>query len=327
MNESEKNPAPQGQALGSPASAASPQPPTPSPQPPPAPPRAPRPAVPPSAPPPPATSPWARQIGAVLRLELKKTFLSKRGWWIYCLALGPVALTLIHWLFEARRGAGRHSMGEDSIIFAALFMFYYLRAGIFFGCMGIFSNLFRGEMLEKTLHYYFLTPMRREMLVAGKYLAGLAVALVLFVGSAALSFVLLGKHFGAAWTDYLLHGPGLNQLGSYALVATLACIGYGAVFLMCGLFFKNPMIAAAVVWVWENLNPFLPTVLKKISVIFYLKNLCPVEVPVGPPFNVMVIEADPSPFWVAVPGLLLLSLILLVYSGVSARNTEINYGE
>ena len=28
--------------------------------------------------------------------------------------------------------------------------------------MGIFSNLFRGEMLEKTLHYYFLTPIRRE---------------------------------------------------------------------------------------------------------------------------------------------------------------------
>ena len=47
--------------------------------------------------------------------------------------------------------------------------------------MGIFSNLFRGEMLEKTLHYYYLTPMRRELLVAGKYLAGLAVALVLFV--------------------------------------------------------------------------------------------------------------------------------------------------
>jgi hypothetical protein len=71
-------------------------------------------------------------------------------------------------------------------------------------------------------------------------------------------------------------------------------------------------IPAAVVWVWENLNPFLPTVLKKVSVIFYLKNLCPVEVPVPPPLNVMVIEADTTPFWIAVPGLLLLTLILLV---------------
>ncbi len=270
---------------------------------------------------------WMRQIGGVLRLELKKTFLSKRGWWIYFLALGPVLLTLVHWLFEAQRHGGRHSMGEDSLVFAALFMFYYLRAGIFFGCMGIFANLFRGEMLEKTLHYYFLTPMRREALVMGKYLAGLAVALVLFVGSAAVSFLLIGRHFGAAWSDYLLHGPGLRQLGAYALVSALACMGYGAVFLMCGLLFKNPMIAAAVVWVWENINPFLPTVLKKISVIFYLKNLCPVEVPVPPPFNVMVIEADPTPFWIAVPGLLMVTLIFLAYAAVSARQAEISYGE
>jgi len=273
------------------------------------------------------SSSWTRQIGGVLRLELKKTFLSKRGWWIYLLALGPVLLTLIHWLFEARRRGGRHSLGEDSLVFAGLFMFYYLRAGIFFGCMGIFSNLFRGEMLEKTLHYYFLTPMRREMLVAGKYLAGLVVALVLWEGSVAASFLLLGKHFGPAWTDYLLHGPGLRQLGSYMLVTALACIGYGAVFLMSGLFFKNPMIPAAVVWVWENLEPFLPAVLKKISVIFYLKNLCPVEVPIPPPFNVIVVEADPSPFWIAVPGLLMVAGILLIYSAISAKQTEISYGE
>ncbi len=292
------------------------------------------PITPPVAPPAqPASAPvestvW-RQIGGVMRLELKKAFLSKRGWWIYFLALGPVAVTVLHWLIEGRLGhrAGRHSIGEDSIIFAAMFMFYYLRAGIFFGCMGIFSNLFRAEMLEKTLHYYFLTPLRRELLVAGKYLAGLVVAVVLFGSSVALAFLTIGRHFGPSWTDYLLHGPGLGQLGSYVLVTVLACIGYGAVFLMSGLFFKNPMIPAAVVWVWENLNPFLPTLLKKISVIFYLKSLCPVEVPIPPPFNVMVVDADPTPFCVAVPGLLLLSLIFLAYAGISARTTEINYGE
>jgi hypothetical protein len=270
---------------------------------------------------------WMRQIQGVLRLELKKTFLSKRGWWIYLLALGPVVLTLIHWMFENGRRGGRHSVGEDSMVFAGLFIFYYLRAGIFFGCMGIFSNLFRGEMLEKTLHYYFLTPMRRELLVIGKYLSGLVVASVLFSGSAALAFLMIGRHAGAEWSNYLSPGPGYHQLRSYILVSVLACVGYGAVFLMSGLFFKNPMFPAAVVWVWENLNPFLPSMLKKISVIFYLKNLCPVEVPVPPPLNVMVIEADPTPFWIAVPGLIVLSAILLVYSGISARQTEINYGD
>jgi hypothetical protein len=270
---------------------------------------------------------WVRQILAVLRLELKKSFLSKRGWWIYLLALGPVALTLIHWMFENQRRGGRHSVGEDSMVYAGLFIFYYLRAGIFFGCMGIFSNLFRGEMLEKTLHYYFLTPMRRELLVAGKYLAGVVVAATLFTSSAALSFLMIGRHAGVEWSNYLSPGPGYRQLWAYVLVSALACLGYGAVFLMSGLFFKNPLFPAAVVWVWENLNPFLPSMLKKISVIFYLKNLCPMEVPLEPPFNAMVIEAEATPFWIAVPGLLMVTLILLVYSGLSARQTEINYGE
>jgi hypothetical protein len=60
---------------------------------------------------------------------------------------------------------------------------------------------------------------------------------------------------------------------------------------------------------------------------FLSEESVPVEVPVPPPLNVMVIEADPTPFWIAVPGLIVLSAILLVYSGISARQTEINYGD
>ena len=270
---------------------------------------------------------WLRQIGGVLRLELKRTAFSRRGWWIYLLALAPVGIMVLHWLFELNSRGGRHSIGDDSVAFAAVFLFFFLRGAIFFGCMGIFTNLFRGEMLQKTMHYYFLTPVRRELLVAGKYLAGLIVALVLFVGSTALSFLIIGRHAGAAWTDYLTHGPGMSQLTSYCLVAALACIGYGAVFLMCGLLFRNPLIPAATVWVWEGINPFLPSLLKKVSVIFYLKNLCPVEVPVPPPFSLMVINTEPTPMWLAIPGLLALALLLLIYTAISARQAEINYSE
>jgi hypothetical protein len=272
---------------------------------------------------------WRRQLGAVLRLEWKKTLVSGRGWWIYCLALGPVVLTLLHWLIEAERTAPmpRHSLGDDSTAYAALFQLFYLRGAIFFGCMGIFNNLFRGEMLEKTLHYYYLTPLRRELLVAGKYLAGLGTALVLFVSSAAAAFLLIGRHHGAAYADYIWRGPGLGQLGWYSVTAALACAGYGAVFLMCGLRYRNPMIPAAVVYVWENLNPFLPPLLKKISVIYYLKGLTPVEVPVPPPLNVMVVDADSTPAWIAISGLLALTMVLLACSALMAREGEISYGE
>ena len=59
---------------------------------------------------------------------------------------------------------------------------------MFFGCVGIFTNLFRGEMLDKSLHFYLLTPVRREILLAGKYLAGLLATVVIFTASVALQW-------------------------------------------------------------------------------------------------------------------------------------------
>jgi len=271
-----------------------------------------------------------RQVAAVIRLELKKTFFSRRGWWVYLLALAPLGLTLMHSLIEVRlqaMGRRAHTVAQDTEIFAVMFQLYFLRLAIFFGCVGVFMNLFRVEMLEKTLHYYFLTPMRRELLVLGKYLTGISVALVLFVLSVIASFYLLGRHQGVAWSEFLSHGAGLSQMGSYALIAALACVGYGAIFLVAGLFIRNPMIPAAVVWVWENLNPFLPGLLKKISVIFYLKSLAPVSVPVPPPLSLLVVDTDPTPAWLAIPGLLLVALAVLTCAAISARRAEISYGE
>jgi ABC-type transport system involved in multi-copper enzyme maturation permease subunit len=63
--------------------------------------------------------------------------------------------------------------GQDSIMFAGVFQFFFLRLAIFFGCLGIFMNLFRGEILDRSLHFYFLAPIRREVLMTGKFLAGL----------------------------------------------------------------------------------------------------------------------------------------------------------
>ena len=143
-----------------------------------------------------------RQVSGVIGLEWKKTFLSRRGWWVYLLALGPLGINLMHTLVSLRRlGFRGHTVFQDSQIFAGEFELYFLHLGIFFGCMGIFSNLFRGEMLERTLHYYFLTPMRRELLVVGKFLAGLIVALVLFEVSVGASFWLLGRHQGVHEVD------------------------------------------------------------------------------------------------------------------------------
>src|SRR5579872_2996647 len=109
------------------------------------------------------------QIYAVLRLELKKTFFSRRGLWIYLLAFAPVFLYAGHSITMLRKGKPC-DFGLDTNILATVFQVFYLRLAIFFGCLGIFMNLFRGEVLDKSLHFYFLAPIRRDVLMVGKFL-------------------------------------------------------------------------------------------------------------------------------------------------------------
>src|SRR5207249_1626717 len=200
----------------------------------------------PSEGPPPSES-WS-QILSVIRLELRKSFLARRGLWVYLLAFAPVLLFFGNSLYSSRekvrlarlaaehpvskealaalrigdsrdrivealgepynkltfrvpvgsrregrvveRGMYRYTDGESDVrlmfddgqlrqinrtepmdppkasrLFAGVFQLYYVRLAIFFGCVGVFMNLFRGEMLDKSLHFYLLSPMPREVLL------------------------------------------------------------------------------------------------------------------------------------------------------------------
>lgn len=223
-----------------------------------------------------------------------------------------------------------YNVGEDAIMFAGVFQFFFLRLAIFFGCLGIFMNLFRGEVLDKSLHFYFLAPIRREVLMAGKFIAGLLATCTIFIASELLQTAAFLWHFNARAKDlYLYHHHGLEHTAIYVGVTVLACIGYGAFFLVGGMLFRNSIIPAAAVLIWEGINPFLPALLKQFSVIYYLKSLCPVEIPVPPGtpglFALLISNADPVSPPLAIVGILVVAVIALAVSSFQVRRMEINY--
>jgi ABC-type transport system involved in multi-copper enzyme maturation permease subunit len=358
---------------------------------------------------------WWAQIKAVIRLEMKKTFLARRGIWIYILAVMPIVLFAVHTAVVSRqrqrsseiahqsgktlayqdllgvqpgmthdevvarlgrapvrfhwkekhfesgvvtfipRENYRYSDGandlyvdftdgkvtsinirqaydvpQDSLVFAGVFQFFYLRLAIFFGCLGIFMNLFRGEILDKSLHFYFLAPIRRDVLMVGKFLAGLLATCIIFVTSEVLQLIVFTWGFSPNARDlYLYQNHGLEQAAAYLGITALACLGYGAFFLAAGMLFKNPIFPAATILIWEAMNPFLPALLKKFSVIYYLKSLCPVEIPAPPGMPplmaLLVSNPDPVSRPVAILGIVSLALVVLYVSSLQVRRLEINY--
>jgi ABC-type transport system involved in multi-copper enzyme maturation permease subunit len=263
----------------------------------------------------------ARQTLAVLRLELGRNFLGRRALLLYVLAGLPPTVIAAVAIFLPREYEAR-DFAELSVVYSVIYGGLILRTLLFFGCAWVFMNLFRGEVVDRSLHYYFLAPVRREVLVVGKYLSGLAATVTLFGASTLGSFALI--YFGLyppQSMEYFFDGPGFGQALTYAGITALACVGYGAVFLIVGLFFRNPVIPALLIYGWEWINFLLPPLLKKVSVIHYLHSLAPVPPPPGP----FAVLAEPTPAWISVPSLLIFTALALVIAGLHIRRQEISY--
>lgn len=264
---------------------------------------------------------WRRQTLAIMGLEIKKNFLGRRALLLYLIAGMPLVLLSMLALFPPPTDE-LQNFSELSQVYAAVYGALILRTLVFFGCAWVFMNLFRGEVVDRSLHYYFLSPVRREVLVLGKYLSGLTATIALFsittIGSMSILYFWL---FPAESRAYFSGGPGTGQMLSYLGVTILACIGYGAVFLIVGLRFRNPIIPGLMLYGWEWINFLLPPLLKKISVIHYLQSLVPVPMSEGP-FAVLV---EPTPAWISIPSLLIFTGIVLFLASVHIRRMEISY--
>src|SRR5688572_9900588 len=94
---------------------------------------------------------WLRQIRAILRLELQQNFLSRRSILIYLIALLPLFPLMVLALVQPPGGEWQ-DLNNYGKVYAVLYHGFILRSLVFFGCAWIFMNLFRGELVDRSLH-------------------------------------------------------------------------------------------------------------------------------------------------------------------------------
>lgn len=257
------------------------------------------------------------RLPAVMRWEWRRQRSFARLTWLVLLAALPVALMAVRvWIyfkFQEESAALREE-------YAAFFHGLVVRVVLFFGCLTLFLGGIRGEVEQKTLHYLYLAPLPRWMLVTGKYVAAVILAWILFGASTIASWTLaripdgLGSAFGAS---------GLRELGAYLAMTLLGSMAYGALFLAVGTLFPSPGWIVAVLFFWEWVHFLLPPVLKQLSVVHYLNQLTPIPVSEGP----FAILAAPEPPGLTVAKLLLYCLLAVSLASFAVTKSELNYGK
>jgi ABC-type transport system involved in multi-copper enzyme maturation permease subunit len=262
---------------------------------------------------------WRTQIAAIARAEVVRSVFSRRALPSYLLVGLPLLLMVMRALFMP--DSLRVNATDATNQFAEVFHIFFLRFVVFFTNAMIFVRLFRGEILDKSLHYTLLAPVRREVLVVGKYLGGLVASLLILLPTTILTYVLVFlPHGGAGWSR-LGTATSLGDLAAYLWIVVLACVAYGALFLLAGLFFKNPMVPAVLFLGWEVLTPFLPTLLKYLSFTHYLASFTPVPVRLA----AFAVFAQPVAWWAALLALLGAAALLLTLATLAARRLEVTY--
>src|SRR5881296_3556432 len=147
------------------------------------------------------------QIGVVAGFEMRKFRAGRKWFFPLLLAAAPVSLVSLLLIFDPRPP----SNSQITQVFAVMFQTFMLRLMILFGCALVFAHLYRGDMVTRTIHFYLLTPVRREVLVAGKYLAGLLITSVLYGASVGIANILIHSANGQAVAEaHFFGGPGMR---------------------------------------------------------------------------------------------------------------------
>ena len=284
---------------------------------------------------------WWRQIRAVMDIEIKKHFWGKRSLALYLLTMLPVLVVAIN-AYNVRNGMRyeqkfeqyedgtkarpegdeRFTLTTQTAGFARFYSGFLLQVITFFTCLRIFLGLFRVELMERGLHFYFLSPIRRDLLVVGKFLSGfLPASLLLGVVTILCVFLHYLPYGWSVSRAYLFDGPGLAHGLAYLGTTVMACLGYGTLFFLFGFFFKNSVVPAVILFIYEVFSFLWPALLKKFTIIFYLQSITPIPTV----SSAFAIVAEPVGLGFSLPGFLLFTAGAIAMISFFIRRMDIRY--
>jgi ABC-type transport system involved in multi-copper enzyme maturation permease subunit len=167
----------------------------------------------------------------------------------------------------------------------------------------------------KTLTYLFVRPIPKPVIMLGKYLALVWIALLLVLPSIVSSYLILylGSDLGPFFEDA---GALAKDLG----IVALAILAYGAFFSLLGAWLKHSILAGLLyAFGWEGIIPYLPGYLRKLTITHYIQSIFPHD---DTPGAIAMLVGERTPPLESVLTLVLLAAFFLSTACLILREKE-----
>lgn len=161
-------------------------------------------------------------------------------------------------------------------LFEGLASALFLQVILIFVTLVNAAALIREEIEDHTLPYLLTRPISKPEVVAFKYVGYLACVLVFLVPPLLLAYAVTVAYTGEGFSSHL------DVLGGLMLVTLLACMAYGALFLLLSILLRRPLAVGLLIgFVWESIVSSVPGDVPKLSVIHYLRSIMKAAAPTG----------------------------------------------
>lgn len=211
-------------------------------------------------------APYYRFVQAATMHGISSMLRRKRTVLAGLMVLAPVLAPLLLAMFTQGSTAS-----EGSKIFVMMSEYLFLKAlipllALFFGAMLI------GEDIEsQTIPYLLTRPLPRSALVLGRFMAFLIVGAFLILPALVLTFVAC-----TALPNFGITAENIKLMIQYMGVLMAGLIGYGALCMCIGVFFKRPIVIGILfLFGWQRLAAFAPGLIDFLTIEKYVTALLP----------------------------------------------------
>ncbi|GAB4319848.1 MAG: hypothetical protein Kow0059_14010 [Candidatus Sumerlaeia bacterium] len=267
-----------------------------------------------------------RQFLALLALNLRQLMFSRYIWVLLVVGGLPVVLAGLYFIRHLFIASGDAPFAEINSFFQLMFRTLYIHFIIFFIANIFGFALLRKELDDRTLHYLYLQPVSRLMILFSKFASFLVLTWTYLSVTFILTYVLLLAPYGAqAVVSDLFENRRAFSLIQALGVMFVALMAYGSISMVMGSLFKSGGYGALLL-AWETGLPYLPSTMKSFTVSNYLQALSPERGAISRT-RIFELLGTPPAYWECALAIAVVLVVFLSLSALIINLTECRYSD